>query len=112
MCYLDRTFLMLLTRAHIGGCAKNHCESIMKPDLPGSLRTKLLAIVLVTTLVALIVALCAIVGYDVRLYQEAWVADMADGFFRYVTKPLVLDELNDAIDTALAFSRSAETQSE
>src|SRR5437762_13583906 len=76
MCYLDRTFLMLLTRAHIGGCAKNHCESIMKPDLPGSLRTKLLAIVLVTTLVALIVALCAIVGYDVRLYQQAWVADM------------------------------------
>ena len=37
---------------------------------------------------------------------------LSDGFFRYVTKPLVLDELNDAIDTALAFSRSAETQSE
>jgi hypothetical protein len=37
------------------------------------LRTKLLAIVLVTTLVALIVALGAIVGYDVRLYQQAWV---------------------------------------
>ncbi len=48
----------------------------MKPGLPGSLRTKLLAIVLVTTLAALIVALCALVGYEVRLYQQAWVADM------------------------------------
>jgi signal transduction histidine kinase/CheY-like chemotaxis protein len=48
----------------------------VKPGPPGSLRTKLLGIVLVTTLVALIVALCAMVGYDVRLYQQAWVADM------------------------------------
>jgi len=35
---------------------------------------------------------------------------LSDGFFRYVTKPLVLDELNKAIDSALDFTKSAESR--
>jgi CheY-like chemotaxis protein len=37
---------------------------------------------------------------------------LSDGFFRYVTKPLVLDELNKAIDSALESTRPAEGPSE
>jgi CheY-like chemotaxis protein len=37
---------------------------------------------------------------------------LSDGFFRYVTKPVVLDELNEAIDCALDFTKSADRQSE
>jgi len=43
----------------------------------GSLQAKLLGVVLVTTLVALIVALGAMIAYDLRAYHQAWVNDMA-----------------------------------
>jgi signal transduction histidine kinase/ActR/RegA family two-component response regulator len=41
-----------------------------------SLRMKLIGVVLVTTLVALLVALAAMVAYDLRAYHQAWVNDM------------------------------------
>src|SRR5258706_2906123 len=43
---------------------------------PRTLRQKLLGMGLLTTLVALIVALGAIVGYDLRTYHRALVSDM------------------------------------
>jgi len=43
----------------------------------GSLQAKLVGVVLVTTLVALIVALGAMIAYDLRAYHQAWVNDMA-----------------------------------
>lgn len=42
----------------------------------GSVRNKLLAVVLLTTLVALLVALLAMIGYDLRAYHRSWVADV------------------------------------
>jgi signal transduction histidine kinase len=48
----------------------------MKLPSPRTLRQKLLGMVLTTTLVALIVALGAIVGYDLRTYHRALVSDM------------------------------------
>src|SRR5258708_24039835 len=48
----------------------------MKLWAPRSLRQKLLGMVLVTTLVALIVALAAIIGYDLSAYHRILVADM------------------------------------
>src|SRR4029077_19117541 len=48
----------------------------MKSTKSLSLRRKLLGAVLLTTLVALIVALGAMVGYDLRTYHAALVADM------------------------------------
>lgn len=41
-----------------------------------TLRRKLLAVILVTTLVSLVVALCAMVAYDLRAYHQAWVSDI------------------------------------
>jgi signal transduction histidine kinase len=46
-------------------------------ELSRSLRKKLIGIVLLTTLAALIVALIAIIGYDLHLYREAWISDMS-----------------------------------
>ena len=43
----------------------------------GSLQAKLVAVVLMTTLVALIVALGAMIAYDLRAYHRSWVNDMA-----------------------------------
>jgi signal transduction histidine kinase len=48
----------------------------MKLPSPRTLRQKLLGMVLVTTLVALIFALGAIVAYDLRTYHRALVSDM------------------------------------
>ncbi|MEJ0047518.1 MAG: response regulator [Rhodospirillales bacterium] len=48
----------------------------MKPARSLSLRIKLLAIMLLTTLVALLVALGAMVGYDLHQDQKTWVADV------------------------------------
>jgi signal transduction histidine kinase/ActR/RegA family two-component response regulator len=42
-----------------------------------SLRMKLIGVVLVTTLVALLVALAAMVAYDLHAYHQAWVNDMS-----------------------------------
>jgi len=41
-----------------------------------SVQQKLLALVLLATLVALLVAVAAMVAYDLRLYQRNWIADM------------------------------------
>jgi len=44
---------------------------------PRPLGTKLIAVVLLTTLVALAVALGAMVAYDLRAYHQAWLNDMS-----------------------------------
>ncbi len=41
-----------------------------------SLKRKLRAVILLTTLVALVVALAAMISYDLRTYHRGWVADM------------------------------------
>ncbi len=43
----------------------------------GSLRRKLLGVMLLTTLVAVIVALAAMIAYDLRTYHEGWVSDVS-----------------------------------
>lgn len=48
----------------------------MKRPFKVSLRRKLLLVMLLTTLVALIVALGTMIGYDLRAYHRAWIADM------------------------------------
>ncbi|MBX3626730.1 MAG: response regulator [Rhizobacter sp.] len=42
-----------------------------------SLQTKLVSVVLLTTLVSLVVALAAMIAYDLRSYHQSWVGDMA-----------------------------------
>lgn len=49
----------------------------MRLALASSLRLKLTAVILATTLVALIVALVAIVSYDLRAYHRNWTADVS-----------------------------------
>lgn len=49
----------------------------MRFGYPGSVRNKLLTVVLLTTLVALLVALVAMIGYDLRVYHRSWVSDVA-----------------------------------
>ena len=44
--------------------------------LRGSLQRKLLAVVLSTTLVAVLFALGAMIGYDLRAYHRGWVDDL------------------------------------
>ena len=48
----------------------------MRLTPPRSLRTKFLAVVLLTTLAALIVALGAMAAYDLRDYHQSWVDDV------------------------------------
>jgi signal transduction histidine kinase len=48
----------------------------MRLRYPQSVRNKLLGVVLLTTLVALVVALAAMIGYDLRVYHQGWVADV------------------------------------
>src|SRR6266852_4639536 len=63
-------------RAPARGRTQSRVETVMKLRAPRSLRQKLLGMVLVTTLVALIVALAAIIGYDLSAYHRILVADM------------------------------------
>jgi signal transduction histidine kinase len=49
----------------------------MLPRLARSLRLKLVGVILVTTLAALVVALAAIITYDLRAYHRTWTADMS-----------------------------------
>src|SRR5205807_8632781 len=56
--------------------AQSRVEIVVKLLSPRSLRQKLLGMVLVTTLVALIVALAAIIGYDLSAYHRILVSDM------------------------------------
>ncbi len=61
----------------------------------GSLRGKLLAVILVTTLVALAVALCAMILYDLRLFQGKSVAELetqAELLGRTTTAALQFDD--------------------
>jgi hypothetical protein len=46
-------------------------------SLRGSLRRKLLAVMLATTLVAVVVALAAMIGYDLLAYHRGWVGDLS-----------------------------------
>jgi len=60
-----------------------------------SLRQKLLGMVLVTTLVALIVALAAMIGYDLSAYHRTLVSDMttqAELFGRTIAPALAFDD--------------------
>ena len=48
----------------------------MTPLFRGSLQRKLLGVMLATTMVALVVALGAMIAYDVRAYHKGWVNDV------------------------------------
>jgi signal transduction histidine kinase len=48
----------------------------MRPLFSGSLRAKLAAVIVVTTLVALVVALCAMITYDLTLFRSKSVAEL------------------------------------
>src|SRR5258708_26118875 len=48
----------------------------MSPRFSLSLRAKRLAVIVATTLVALAVALCAMIAYDLRLFQSKSVAEL------------------------------------
>jgi signal transduction histidine kinase len=50
---------------------------MMKLHRPHSLQAKLVSVVLITTLVALVVALGAMIAYDLHAYHRAWANDMA-----------------------------------
>src|SRR5690349_11821255 len=58
------------------GRAQSGFEAVMSALWGRSLRQKLFVIVLLTTLVALVVALGAIIGYDLRTYHRTIVSDM------------------------------------
>lgn len=49
----------------------------MRLEFSRSLRLKLIGVILLTTLAALIVALVAIVAYDLRAYHRNWIADVS-----------------------------------
>jgi signal transduction histidine kinase len=49
----------------------------MRSTVSRSLRLKLLSVVLLTTSAALVVALVAIVAYDLRTYQQTWISDVS-----------------------------------
>ena len=67
--------------------------------LRGSLQRKLLGIVLLTTLVAVVVALGAIVGYDARSYHQSWIDELnvqADLLGRTTAPALEFDDVHVA----------------
>ena len=49
----------------------------MRFERARSLRRKLIGIVLLTTLAALLVALVAVIAYDLRAYHRSWIADVS-----------------------------------
>ncbi len=77
---------------------------------PRSLRQKLIGVVLLTTLVALFVALGAIIAYDLRAYHQGWINDMttqADLLGRTTAPALTFDDPRVANENlALLRSRS------
>ncbi|MDB6001245.1 MAG: hybrid sensor histidine kinase/response regulator, partial [Rhizobacter sp.] len=71
----------------------------MRIRAPRSLRTKLLGVVLLTTFVALAVALSAVVAYDLRDYHRTWTDDMstqAELLGRMTAPALAFDDANAA----------------
>ncbi|TMH93511.1 MAG: hybrid sensor histidine kinase/response regulator, partial [Betaproteobacteria bacterium] len=62
---------------------------------PLSVRQKLLAVVLVTTLTALLVAIAVMVGFDLRTYRQSLISDMttqADLLGRTTAPALTFDD--------------------
>jgi signal transduction histidine kinase len=49
----------------------------MTPGIVSSIKNKLLGVVLLTTLVALLLAMTAMITYDLRLYHRGWLADVS-----------------------------------
>jgi signal transduction histidine kinase/CheY-like chemotaxis protein len=73
-----------------------------------SLQTKLVRVVLLTTLVSLVVALGAMIAYDLRAYHQSWVGDMAaqaDLLAQTSAPALAFDDVKVATDN-LALLRS------
>jgi len=71
----------------------------MKPSAPRSLRQKLLGMMLLTTLVALVVALAAMIGYDLSVYHRVLVSDMttqAELLGRTIAPALSFDDVKVA----------------
>lgn len=67
----------------------------------GSLRRKLLGVMLLTTLVAVVVALVAMIGYDLRAYHRSWVGDVgaqAELLARTTAPALAFDDARVARD--------------
>jgi signal transduction histidine kinase len=65
----------------------------------GSIQQKLLRMVLATSLAALLVAIVAMVGYDLRLYHQSWIADLAtqaELIGRYSAPALAFDDARAA----------------
>src|SRR6267378_1612786 len=75
--------------------AQSRVEIVVKLPSPRSLRQKLLGMVLVITLVSLIVALGAIIGYDLNAYHRVLVSDMttqAELLGRTIAPALAFDD--------------------
>src|SRR6266568_3550295 len=82
-------------RAPARRCPQSGVEAVMKLWSPRSLRQKLLGLVLLTTLVALVVALGALIGYDLRAYHRTLVSDMttqAELLGRTIAPALAFDD--------------------
>src|SRR5438876_4251581 len=66
---------------------------------PFSVRQKLLAVVLLTTLTALLVAIAVMVGFDLRNYRQSLISDMttqADLLGRSTAPALTFDDPREA----------------
>lgn len=73
----------------------------MKLALPGSLRHKLFGVVLLTTLVALVIALGAMTAYALRAYHRGLIADMttqAELLVRATAPALAFDDPRVAVE--------------
>jgi signal transduction histidine kinase len=67
----------------------------MKMRFRNSIRSKILAVELLTTLAALLVAIAAMIAYDLRLYHQSWLNDLttqADLLGRMTAPALTFDD--------------------
>src|SRR5712671_2194640 len=79
--------------------AQSRVEIVVKLLSPRSLRQKLLGMMLLTTLVALVVALAAMIGYDLGAYHRVLVSDMttqAELLGRTIAPALSFDDVKVA----------------
>src|SRR5258708_1074865 len=86
-------------RAPARSRAQSRVEIVMKLSAPRSLRQKLLGMMLLTTLVALVVALAAMIGYDLSVYHRVLVSDMttqAELLGRTIAPALAFDDVKVA----------------
>src|SRR5437870_8259911 len=82
-------------RAASRGGAQSAHELLMRLLAPFSVRQKLLAVVLLTTLTALLVAIAVMVGFDLRTYRQSLISDMttqADLLGRTTAPALTFDD--------------------